>query len=179
VSSIEAEERSFEADEEALYAALRDGGRDVLKAGAATLAVTWRRLADGPSWPTFELRPRNPDALPIGVSLGGDWIETSLYVDGTELTFELWAETAEERLREIQQRIEAVVAGRVEVELRQSGGRLLRTWALRARFYLSNEPDETSRAPAGLRDYRHLFPPQPGDEASGLLGPRRFSPYIP
>jgi len=174
----EAEERPFESDEQALYEVVCDAARHAVDHGAATVAVTWHRWGEGPPWPTFELHPRNPGALPIAVSVGGgEWIDTTLIVDGDELSFELWAATLDERLARIRDRIDAVVDGRVDLRLRRHGWFLFRAWALVATFHLSSGSDETSRTPSGPGEYRHLFAARPRDETSGLLGPRQFARY--
>ena len=173
----EGTERPLEAEEQALYEVVETTGSAVVARGAATLGVKWFRFPDQASRPMFELRPSRPDALPIAVSLGDDWIDATLDIDGEQLNFELSAETYEERLRRTRERIEAVIDGRVEVELRQSRGRFFRTWGVVARFHVAGGPDETSRSPCRPNDYGHLFSRRPGDEASGLLGPRRFAPY--
>lgn len=173
------QERPLDADEMALYEVVQDVARDVLESGDATLAVSWRQLApNAPRWPDFDLQPRNPDSLPITISPGsGDWIDTTLNVDGDELNFELWAKTFEERLAQVRERIQAVIEGRVELKLQRHRWLLFRSWTLVATFEVTGGADETSRGPASPAENRHLFPEQPGAEAAGLLGPRRFAPY--
>ena len=179
MSFTDREERPLDAEEEALYEVARDAAQHVLETGAATLDVTWMRISDGPWWPGFDLRPRNPDALALAISIGGgDWIDTTLNVDGHSLNFELWAKTFEGRLAQIRERILAAIEGRVELKLERKSWLLFSSWVLVATFFVGSGPDKTSRTPAPPREYRDLFPTQPGDEASGLLGPRRFAAYL-
>ncbi len=176
--SSEGTERSLEAEEQALYDVVLKVAGDALEAGVATLGMSWYRFGEQPSWPIFELRPPNRDALPIAVSVGGgDWIDTGHDVDGTELNFELWAATPEQRLRRTGEWIEAAIAGRVQLELRRSRWLWLSSWTIVVTFDLAGGPDVTSRSPAPPSEYGHLFPRRHGDEASGLLGPRRFAEY--
>ena len=172
-------DRPLEAEELALYSVVREAAQAVLASGAATLEVTWLRSPHGaPYWPTFELHPRNPDALPIAVSPGGgDWIDTMLNLEEDGLNFELWAKTFDERLEQTRERIQAVIEGRVELKLQRQRWLVFRSWTIVATFHVAGGPDETSRSPAPPDEYRHLFPERPGDEAAGLLGPRRFAPY--
>jgi hypothetical protein len=171
------DERPLEPEEQALYDAVRGAAASVLDAGAAMLRVEWQRWQEGSSWPTFQLEPTNPDALALGVSLGGgDWIDTTLNVDGQALNFELWAPTFDERLAKLSERIKAVIDGKVELSLRRHG-QLLRRWSLAATFEGPSCKDETSRTPADPREYRRLFPSEGDNERADLLGPRRFAAY--
>ena len=176
--------RPLEPDEQALLETVQEAAQGVLAADAATLEVRWvRSVDDGPSWPLFELRPRGEGALPISLALGNDWIDTSLYLDKETVNFELWAGTVEERLRCTAERIEAVISGRAEVELR---GRRARTlmgrrrmiWGIVATFETARGRDETSRAPVDPSTWRDIFTTYPADEASGRIGPMSFAPYL-
>jgi hypothetical protein len=181
--------RPLEAHEQALLETVKEAARGVLAADAATLEVRWVRgfEEDFPSWPWFELRPRREGALPIalGVVAGNDWIDTALYLDEESVSFELWAETEEERLRLTAERIEAVIWGRAQVELR---GRLMRpllglgrrrmVWEIVAMFETARGPTETSRFSVDPSSWRDVFADSPADEASGRIGPKSFAPYL-
>jgi len=176
MSYSEGQERPLEADEQELLELLRAEAREVLEAGAATFEVTWHRFGDNLSWPQFELRPRRSECLGLALAGGsGDWIDTTLIVDGEEAAnFELWQPTGEELLAAARERIRAVIGGRAELKLT----RHWRVWTIVATFEVPGSPDKTSRGPCKPPEYRRLFPVQPGDESSGLLGPRRFPPYM-
>lgn len=174
---MSAGQRPLDAGEQALYDTVREAARGFLSTGAARLEVAWQRGHGEQRWPTFELRPRNPDALPLAVALGNDWIDTALSVDGEVLNFELWAPTPSERLARLRERITAVLEGRVDLRLRRERWCFLRAWAIVATFYLAAGPDETSRTPHGPDEMGHLFHRTAGDEEAGLIGPRSFPGY--
>jgi len=178
--------RPLEPHEEALLETVEEAARGVLAADAATLEVRWIRVKeDFPSWPWFGLRPRREGALPIAVAHGGAWIDTALYLDEESVSFELSAETEEERLLLTAERIEAVISGRAQVELR---GRLMRplfglgrrrmAWEIVAIFETASGPSETSRFSVDPSSWRDVFAASPADEASGRIGPRSFAPYL-
>jgi hypothetical protein len=177
--------RPLEPDERALLDSVQEAARGVLAADVATLEVRWVRWEGFPSWPEFELRPRREGALPIALALRNDWIDTTLYLDEETVSFELWAETAEEQLRCTAERIEAVISGRAQVELR---GRLMRpllglgrrrmSWEIVATFDTARGPTETSRFPVDPSSWRDVFAASPTDEASGRIGPRSFAAYL-
>lgn len=176
----------MEPEEQALLEAVQETARGTLAAYAASLTVTWRRVGEKPAWPEFVLRPSREDALAIGVSVisGQDWIDTTLYLDDDGVTFELWAESGEERLRRTRERIAAVIEGGVEVMLRGReyrplfGRRRRVIWSLVAVFDTASGPDETSRSPEDPSVWRDFFAGWPQDEASQLIGPRLFTPYL-
>ncbi len=175
MSYSKGQERPLQADEQELLELLRAEAREVLEAGAATLEVTWHRVGDNPSWPQFELRPRRSECLGLALAGGGgDWIDMTLIVDGeVAASFELW-QTSREELLAARELIRAVIGGRAELKLT----RHWRVWTIVATFELPGRPVKASRGPCKPAQYRRLFPVQPGDESSGLLGPRRFPPYM-
>ena len=177
--------RPLEPEEQALLETVQEAARGVLAADVATVEIDWERYQDFPSWPWFKLRPRREGALPIALAHGGAWIDTALYLDEESVSFELWAETEEERLRCTAERIEALISGRVEVELR---GRLMRplfglrrrrmVWEIVAMFETVRGRTETSRFSVDPSSWRDVFAASPADEASGRIGPRSFPPYL-
>ena len=177
--------RPLEPEEQALLETVQEAARGVLAADAATLEIDWERYKDFPAWPWFKLRPRRKGALPIAVAHGGGWIDTALYLDEESISFELSAKTEEEQLLLTAERIEAVISGRVQVELR---GRLMRpllglgrrrmAWEIVAIFETASGPTETSRFSVDPSSWRDVFAASPADEASGRIGPRSFAPYL-
>ena len=178
--------RPLQPEEQALYDAVQEAARGELETDAATLAVRWCRWRDAPSFPEFELRPRRRDALPISLSPAATtYFDLTLYLDAETTSFELWAETEKERLSLTREVVEAVVAGRVEVALLRREFRPLIFrwrgstfgWDIVATFHLASGPHRWSRFPTNPQDWGDAFAGWPGDEVSGVIGPRRFAAY--
>ena len=180
--------RRLRPEEQALYDAVQEAARTVLETGAATLAVRWYRWKDAPSFPKFELRPRRRDALPISLlPTAPTEFDLALYLDAKTTSFEFWAKTEEEQLSLAREVVEAVVAGRVEVALRRQELRPLIFrwrastfgWSIVATFHLASGPRTSSRSPTNPQEWGDAFAGWPGDEVSGVIGPRRFAMYVP
>jgi hypothetical protein len=168
-----------------VYDAVQEAARGVLETDAATLAVRWCRWGDAASFPEFELRPRRRDALPVSLSTAGmTYFDLAVYLDAVTTSFELWAETEEERLSLTREVVEAVIAGRVEVALERQELRPLIFkwrassfgWNIVATFHLASGPHRWSRFPTNPQEWDALAD-WPSDEASGVIGPRRFAAY--
>jgi hypothetical protein len=176
--------RALSADEEALLEALRDVAGEALDEGHARLDVEWWRLDGGPIWADFVLSPSDPAACRVSVSpSGSDWIDFNFGPAGSETTFELSAASADERLVLLRQCVEAVLDGRFEIELRRLARPLVfgRTiWEVVGTFHLPTGRLAYSRIPAELERYRFAFgDPTAGDGKERVIGPHRFSPYMP